>query len=257
MKVRCLLICVAVLFIVGLLTTSSYAKIDPQTCVGMWLFDEGSGNVAKDSSENKNDGTLMNDPKWVDGKFGKALEFDGVDDYVEIPDSNGLDITNNITIVCWVLKRPSSRGTVVGKWKQVGDVWSYVLYDVGEGGGGFRLRWGDGSQTNLEGPYQLPTDEWVHYAATYDGSIMKVFVNGKEIVNIAAKNKINVETNPVWIGNDGYQQHFKGMIDDVAILNAALSEGDVIDIMTKGLSTVSNVSSSGKLTTTWANIKAQ
>ncbi len=61
----------------------SSAKIDPKNIVGMWLFDEGKGDIAKDSSGNKNDGTLMNDPKWVDGKKkpGKALEFDGKDDW--------------------------------------------------------------------------------------------------------------------------------------------------------------------------------
>ena len=51
--------------------------------VGAWHFDEGQGNIAHDSSGNNNHGTIYG-AKWVDGKFGKALEFDGVDDYVEI-----------------------------------------------------------------------------------------------------------------------------------------------------------------------------
>jgi hypothetical protein len=85
MKVKCLLIGVAVLFIAGVLITSIYAKIDPQTCVGAWMFDENNGNLAKDLSGNKNDGTLVNGPKWIDGKFDKALSFDGVDDYINLP----------------------------------------------------------------------------------------------------------------------------------------------------------------------------
>ena len=76
MRARYLLIGVAVLFAVSVLTASSYAKIDPKTCVGMWLFDEGKGDTAADSSGNKNDGTLKNNPKWVDGKLDKALSFD-------------------------------------------------------------------------------------------------------------------------------------------------------------------------------------
>ncbi|MDQ1317208.1 MAG: hypothetical protein QG588_859, partial [Candidatus Poribacteria bacterium] len=82
MKLRFLLIGVTVLFIVGL-TASSYAKVDPKTCVGMWLLDDNKGNTTIDSSGNKNDGKLMGEPKWVDGKFGKALSFDGVGNYVE------------------------------------------------------------------------------------------------------------------------------------------------------------------------------
>jgi len=55
----------------------SNAKIDPQTAVGIWLFDKGSGDVAIDSSGNGNDGEFTGSPKWVTGKFGKALQLDG------------------------------------------------------------------------------------------------------------------------------------------------------------------------------------
>jgi len=239
-----------------MLTGQSSAKIDSKSIVGMWLFDEGEGKVAKDSSANKNDGKPIGNPKWVEGRFGKALDFNGSSDYVEVADSKSLDITGDITIVLWLYKRPAGRGTLVGKWKQVGDVWSYVLYDRGEGGGGWRLRWSDQSQTNLEGPYTLPDNEWVHNAATYDGSSMKVFENGEEIGNIAANKQIDVTDNPVWIGNDGYQQHFNGILDEVAIFNVALTKGDIQNIMDEGLEQAFAVADiSDKLTTTWSAIK--
>ncbi len=100
MKLRFLLIGVAVLFIVGLLTSSSYAKVDPKTCVGMWLLDDNKGNTTIDSSGNKNDGKLTGGPKWVDGKVAKALEFDGVGSYVDIPNSESLN-SGTFTIVLW------------------------------------------------------------------------------------------------------------------------------------------------------------
>ena len=77
MKVRLFWIGVVVLFMTGMLAVSSYAVLDPETVVGIWKFDEGKGNTTKDVSENGNAGTLTNKPKWVDGKFGKALELDG------------------------------------------------------------------------------------------------------------------------------------------------------------------------------------
>jgi hypothetical protein len=60
-----------------------------QGLVGYWSFDEGSGNIARDYSGNGNNGTLYNfnftaTSGWVDGKVGKALSFDGVDDYVNV-----------------------------------------------------------------------------------------------------------------------------------------------------------------------------
>ena len=55
----------------GLIVTGvSNAKIDPKTCVGAWLFDEGKGDVAKDSSANGNNGTIVKSPKSVQGQFG-------------------------------------------------------------------------------------------------------------------------------------------------------------------------------------------
>ena len=52
------------------------AAITEKDIVAVWLFDDGSGNILKDSSGNGNDGKLIEGPTWVDGKFGKALKFD-------------------------------------------------------------------------------------------------------------------------------------------------------------------------------------
>ena len=65
--------------------------------VACWHMDEGEGSVIYDTSGNGNDGTIYG-ATWTDGKFGKALSFDGENDYVKIPDSASLDITDEITI---------------------------------------------------------------------------------------------------------------------------------------------------------------
>ena len=68
--------------------------------VGNWNFDEGSGDSIVESAIGISTGTLgstagadANDPTWTTGKFGQALHFDGVDDYVEIADAPGIDIS--------------------------------------------------------------------------------------------------------------------------------------------------------------------
>ena len=133
----------SIVYVIVLLTTlifmiQSNAKIDPKSEAGVRLFDEESGKGSKDSSDNGYDGMFMGkgNPTWVDGKFGKALDFNGSTDYVEVDSEPGLNITGNITVVAWIFKRPAGRGTILGKWRQVGNVWSYVLYDRGEPGGG-------------------------------------------------------------------------------------------------------------------------
>ena len=73
-----MLACVGLIVLSLMFTGMSGAEFDLKTVAGMWLFNEGKGNTAADSSENGNDGKLENDPKWTkDGKFASALEFDG------------------------------------------------------------------------------------------------------------------------------------------------------------------------------------
>ena len=83
-KVRLALVCVSIIVISLMFAGISYAKIDPKTCVGMWLFDGDEDDVAEDSSEKGNDGNIVGKAKRVNGKFGTALEFDGGTSSVEI-----------------------------------------------------------------------------------------------------------------------------------------------------------------------------
>ena len=71
----------------------SQARIDPTTIVGMWLFDENSGQIATDASGKGNNGKLVNQPKWIKGQFGSALQFDG-NNYVDC--GKVLDVDNNM-----------------------------------------------------------------------------------------------------------------------------------------------------------------
>ena len=59
------------------LSQVSWAKILPESIVAAWLFDEGNGKTASDSTGNGHDGSIEAGAKWVNGRFGKALEFDG------------------------------------------------------------------------------------------------------------------------------------------------------------------------------------
>jgi hypothetical protein len=90
--------CLTIFIVISLMFAGlSYSKIDEGSIIGMWLFDEGEGDVAEDSSGNGNSGTLMNGPKWVEGKFGEALEFSGAGDYVDTG-LNSNNLTSPITI---------------------------------------------------------------------------------------------------------------------------------------------------------------
>jgi hypothetical protein len=92
------------LLFAGLVNTS-YSKTDidelMKSAVGVWLFDEGKGKVAKDLSKEGNDGELVKNPTWVKGKFGQALEFNGKDNCVQTGEKL-LDNLKEFTILLWV-----------------------------------------------------------------------------------------------------------------------------------------------------------
>ncbi len=74
---RLTIICISFIIISMMFAVVSNAKIDQKDIMGMWLFDEGKGDVAEDISGHGNDGVLMNGPEWADGQLGGALEFAG------------------------------------------------------------------------------------------------------------------------------------------------------------------------------------
>ena len=102
MKFMTQLTCVgfSLILSVCLLLTPALAQVEMDTLVGLWLFDEGSGDVAVDSSNSALDAVLVGDPKWVSGVFGSGLELNGVDSYVEVP--SHVNPTDAITVSIWV-----------------------------------------------------------------------------------------------------------------------------------------------------------
>jgi hypothetical protein len=255
MKVRYLLIGVTVLFIVGLLTTSSYAKLDPKTCVGIWLFDEAKGDIATDFSGNKNDGKLMGGPKWVDGKFGKALEFDGSGSYVNIPNTESLN-SASFTISLWA--KPSQLRIQGLADKTPAPQWRVFMCSAA---GNIEFDGMPGEIANIQTPVTV-VGRWDHIVATYDSSskTAKIYFNGvmsQQAAGIASMNTTNAANIHIASAENS---RFNGAIDEVAIFNVALVEGDIQIIMDKGLKETlkpSAVDLSGKLAATWASIKAR
>jgi len=244
------------LFITSLIFTDlSYAKIDLKSIVGMWLFDEGKGDIAADSSGNKNDGTLMNDPKWVDGKFGKALNFDATDDYVNL---GSMELpTNALTICAWFKTTQTVEGEIFcARWPQG---WLYGTYPAG----GFFFACS--TLNNVPGVGKYNDDVWHHGAITFDGSVtvVKWYVDGILVdTKTAGPANITYGANNTVIGMDtnGNTRNFKGPIDDVGLFNVALTADDIKNIMTKGLGVATGMTAVeflDKLATAWAKVKSQ
>jgi hypothetical protein len=251
----------SVLLIVVMLTGSTYAEIDPETIAGAWLFEEGSGKTAKDSSGKGNDGDIEGGPKWVNGKFGRAMEFNGQTDYIVIKDSDSLDL-NHMTAAAWVnLASYAEDQRIITKEEGTGDPYSVYSFQV-SGAGFTKLEFRptlDGTRQRVPSNADLPLGQWTHVAATYDGEAVVLYIDGVVDKEQPATGEMMVNDKDVWIGASEFwtPRFFDGIMDEAVLFNVALSQDDVRTLMDTGLGGILAVSPAGKLTTTWAGVKAQ
>jgi hypothetical protein len=216
------------------LTSAAKAEL-----VGWWRFDEGSGTIVTDLSEYGNNGTLQGDPQWVNGKFGKALQFDGVDDYVEIPHADILTVDNEVTVMAWInVERLgfSDADNYQGIVAKSNNPRSYSLYTQGSGTLHFSTT---STATNAyvgsSSSGQVPLNEWVHVAAKVEDGGHVYYINGEPSGTGGSDIVLpgTDDTSPVVIGRtgEGANRSLLGMIDDVRIYNEALTQEEIQAIM--------------------------
>ncbi|MHA2022461.1 MAG: DUF2341 domain-containing protein [Candidatus Thorarchaeota archaeon] len=209
--------------------------------VGAWHFDEGEGNIAHDTSGEGNDGTLYdanttNDdgntpPQWIDGKFGKALSFDGVDDYVEVSDWT-MENESRITFEVWtVVKDWRDFSGLVCKYKNLDD---RIVLAVGDDE---KIRFGwniNGLGWDVIFSNTLPANELIHVVAEGEGRVMKLFINGEEVASKThAYTDINWNafTASINFGHySGAYPHLNGTIDEIRIYNNVLTNNEISDL---------------------------
>ena len=252
--VLCLTLIATIIF-----ASLSFAIIDPESIVGIWLLDEGKGDVAEDTSGNGNDGKLVG-AKWTDGQFGKALEFNG-SSHVEIPASETTDdYLDGFTYLIWVKPTnapPNANTRIIERdWHnptiQMGATDFYGSIAVGA----------DQAQTHVRGG-TWEMEEWSFVAITYDGKNLQLYVDGEMV---GEKDVGEADANPnhttpphqgsIWLATwkvPGWD--FTGVLDEVGVFNTPLSDKDIKDIMDNGLEKVSSVSSVGKMAITWGYVK--
>ncbi len=190
--------------------------------VAAYGFDAGSGSSAADSSGKGNVGSISGAVWSGAGRFGSALSFDGVNDWVTVPDASTLDLTTGMTLEAWV--RPSALGgwrTVVFKERPGGVVYGLFADQAGSRPLGQVFI---GSERNAVGTAALPLNAWTHLATTYDGSWLRLYVNGSLASSLAVSGAMAASTGVLHLGgNSVWGEWFAGLIDEVRIYDRALS----------------------------------
>ena len=224
-------------------------------------FDEAKGDTAKDQSKHGNDGTIHKG-KRVKGKIGQGIELTGeAGGWVEVSDSPSLDITDEITLMCWVYPTEFTDEwfrIIVKTW--AGDTAPWMVYGIYEQGGsngktGFVISVNEGKDKFVgdDTISNLPPDEWTHLAATYDGSEMRLYHDGEVEGEGDATGTIDTNDVPVSIGrnSEGNREHYIGRVDEVAIWSVALTQDEI----QKAMARVYAVEPEGKLPTRWGTLK--
>ena len=197
---------------------------------GWWKFD---GN-ATDSSGSANNATLVGSPAFVAGQLGSALQLNGTSQYASVADAASLDLTTGLTLAAWirpgvavnttqdVMKKASTTGTLVNGYElalsSAGKV--FVRFNQATSADTFRV--------NSTSSYPLSSSAWMHVAATYDGTTIRIYINGLLEGSVAGPAAIATNSLPLSLGAQSDASRFyTGLLDDARVYATALSATEI------------------------------
>jgi hypothetical protein len=208
-------------------TSASYATLPiffrvAPPALAYWQFDEGTGTTAQDASGNGHTGTFQGGVTWAAGRFGSAVHINGTDGVVVVPNAASLSPRNAISITAWFNADSWAGGN--RRILEKGD--NDDQYRLTEESNVLKFQLVGLSNDTLT--TALPsTGVWHHIAATYDGAMMKIYIDGILAAQQASSGLIATTTSNLHIGSKTpggtAGNHFLGLIDDVRVYDVALS----------------------------------
>jgi len=219
-----------------------YAQVGSETILGVWLLDEGTGDLTEDASGNGHDGMLVGSPDWVTGRFGNALAF-VPGSYVDCGNDPALNVdvfsvsfwSNIANTQGWI--HMVSRGQHFGGGNPGANNWGVMMVDGAE-----TIRYevfNDTGWATIDADTTL--GEWHYVVATYDGSELQLYHDG-ELAATGSGGIMLQEDKPLFIGaqsrDTGPGASFEGSIDEVGYFNAILTPEEIETIMSTGLTAI-------------------
>lgn len=201
-------------------------ETDAQHVLGI-SFHEGAGNVAHDATVAANNGTLVGGATWTAGPRGNALSVAATSG-VSVPDDASLDITGALAIELWIKPATSGQtGYVLAK----NTAGSAAAFNYGLGLVNGRLR-GVLSGTYYPSAFVVPVNAWTHVALTWDGTKVRLYANGVELVAANRTAALSSNAQALILGarstaGKSLAQGFDGELDQVNIWRGALSAAEI------------------------------
>lgn len=188
------------------------------------------------------------------GKYGNGIVL-GEGRFLEVPDHDSLDLTTAMTISMWAKVAAGGEGTQSGLEKQ--PAWQAGEYNLAAVyGGGVLLQARDLPADCADSaitPGGIEDDSWHHIAGTWDGNVIKVYIDGVEEKSLDCVGELEIGDGNLYIGSRGGKQRWlNGSLDEIKVFNRALSADEVKADMAK---TATAVQAKSKLAVSWAKIK--
>jgi hypothetical protein len=205
--------------------------------VSWWKFDEGSGNTAYDSV-GTNHGTIYG-ATWTSGKIEGALDFDGMNDYVDMADTVKNYLETSYTVSAWIKTNTIFSNNVIAAYRQKIDG-NPVLFQLDHFNEDIRLTVRDDDLNAAQAVYPgiLTTNTWYHITGTREGNDVNVYVDGYSGIpgseTLGAINPDNLKIGALQFAWNPPSNYFDGIIDDVKIFNTALSAQEIQQLYNNG-----------------------
>ncbi len=247
------------LVLLAFVTSFAFAEVQgDESLILYFSFDEVDGDQAIDHSRYGHQGSIKGAPELVDGKFGKALKFNGESDWIEVPHDPVLTVDNEVTVMAWI-HTERHMGPNNARWQGIlskgNSPRSYSFYTESPSE---CLHLSAGGGSVCEGKIEL--NKWQHVVGQVDNGTHRYWLNGESIGEYGGKNALPgaADTSVVYVGTtaEGASRLFLGMIDEVRIWNRALSEDEVKREMNVGFQAGTPVDPLDKAATTWGTIKS-
>jgi gliding motility-associated-like protein len=164
-----------------------------------------------------------------------ALNFDGVNDYVIIPDNNALDFSSRFTIESWIYPKSNSGSQVIiGKINELSGQSSALAYAIRFNAGSLRLEVGDGSTSSNISTNNLQLNKWQHIAGVFDNGTLKLYIDGVLQAN-GTSSFTSLQSNNATLKIGAYagtfNQFFNGILDKVKIWNNVKTQSEISNDM--------------------------
>jgi hypothetical protein len=218
--------------------SGSGTSVASDNLVSWWKMDEANGVVAFDSSLLGNEGALGASMSFsgngTSGIINRSLVFDGIDDYIEVPDNDNLT-PNHITVSAWIKTDAFSHLIDIISKRNSSNIGGFVWETSGAGGVVIMYHYITGSWQSVS--VTIPNSQWALVTSTYDGETIKGYINGVlKSSNATPSGPLNNDSGFLRIGANtaSLNRFFKSQIDDVRVYNRALTANEIQALYNQG-----------------------